>query len=51
MVTPAAHREAAAYLQATHEMSQRRACRVLNTDRASGATRPRGRTTDPYVNA
>src|SRR6185312_5672634 len=24
-----------AYLQATHEMSQRRACRVLNTDRAS----------------
>ena len=28
MVTPAAHREAAAYLQQTYEMSQRRACRV-----------------------
>ena len=43
MVTPAAHREAAAYLQATYEMSQRRACRMLNTDRASvryQATRP-----------
>ena len=25
MVTPVAHREAAAYLQATYEMSQRRA--------------------------
>jgi putative transposase len=35
MVTPAAHREAAAYLQATYKMSQRRACRVLNSDRAS----------------
>ena len=43
MVTPAAHREAAAYLQSTYEMSQRRACRVINTDRASVrylATRP-----------
>jgi putative transposase len=43
MVTPAAHREAAAYLQATYEMSQRRACRVIGTDRASvryQATRP-----------
>jgi len=35
MVTPAAHREAAMYLQATYEMSQRRACRVMNTDRTS----------------
>jgi len=43
MVTPAAHREAAAYLQATYEMSQRRACRVIDTDRTSvryEATRP-----------
>ncbi len=35
MVTPAAHREAAAYLQSTYEMSQRRACRVISTDRTS----------------
>jgi putative transposase len=35
MVTPAAHREAAGYLQATYEMSQRRACRVLEIDRTS----------------
>jgi putative transposase len=43
MVTPAAHREAAAYLQTTYEMSQRRACRVLSTDRTSvryQSTRP-----------
>ena len=43
MVTPAAHREAAGYLQSTYEMSQRRACRVIGTDRASvryQATRP-----------
>ncbi len=35
MVTPAAHREAAGYLQSTYEMSQRRACRVISTDRTS----------------
>ena len=35
MVTPAAHREAAAYLQQTYEMSQRRACRVTDGDRSS----------------
>jgi hypothetical protein len=35
MVTPAAHREAAAYLQSTYEMSQRRACRVIGSDRTS----------------
>jgi len=35
MVTPAAHREAAAYLQQAYEMSQRRACRVIGGDRAS----------------
>ena len=34
-MTPAAHREAAAYLQSTYEMSQRRACRVLCVDRTS----------------
>jgi len=35
MVTPAAHREAAVYLQSTYKMSERRACRVLGVDRAS----------------
>ena len=43
MVTPAAHREAAAHLQSAHEMSERRACRVLGVDRTSvryRATRP-----------
>jgi putative transposase len=35
VVTPAAHREAAAYLQSTYEMSERRACRVIGADRAS----------------
>ena len=35
MVTPAAHREAVAYLQSTYEMSQRRACRVIGTERTS----------------
>ena len=43
MVTPAAHREAVAHLRSIHEMSERRACRVLGVDRASvryQATRP-----------
>ena len=43
MVTPAAHREAAEYLQATYEMSQRRACQVIGSDRSSlryRSTRP-----------
>ncbi len=43
MVTPAAHREAAQYLQSAHEMSERRACRLVGADRASvryQATRP-----------
>ena len=35
MVTPAAHREAAVYLQQTYEMSQRRACRAIVGDRSS----------------
>ncbi len=41
MVTPAAHREAAAYLQQTYEMSQRRACRVIAGDRSSVRYRAR----------
>ena len=43
MVTPAAHRAAAAHLQSAYEMSERRACRVLGVDRTSlryRATRP-----------
>ena len=35
MVTPAARREAAAYLQATYEMSERQACRAIGVDRSS----------------
>jgi putative transposase len=35
MVTPTAHREAAGYLRSTYEMSQRRAGRVITTDRSS----------------
>ena len=35
MVAPAAKREAVAHLMDRHGMSQRRACRVVNTDRAS----------------
>jgi putative transposase len=35
VVTPAAHREAAAHLQSAYEMSERRACRVLGVDRSS----------------
>ena len=35
MVTPAARREAARYLRRAFQMSERRACRVIGTDRAS----------------
>lgn len=35
MVTPAGWREAAGHLQAAHEMSERRACRVLGIDQTS----------------
>jgi putative transposase len=35
VVKPAARREAAAYLRQTFQMSERRACRVIGTDRAS----------------
>jgi acetyl esterase len=43
VVTPAAHREAAAYLRSAYEKSERRACRALGVDRTSVrymATRP-----------
>jgi putative transposase len=40
VVTPAAHREAAAHLQSAHGMSERRACRVLGVDRTSVRYRP-----------
>ncbi len=43
MVTPVAKREAVAYLAATFQMSERRACRVIGADRASvryAGTRP-----------
>jgi len=43
VVTPAAHRAAAAHLQSVYEMSERRACRVLGVDGTSvryQATRP-----------
>jgi putative transposase len=43
MVTPAARREAAAHLQSAHEMSERRAIRVIGADRTSvryQSTRP-----------
>jgi len=35
VVTPAARREAATYLRRAFEMSERRACRVIGTDRTS----------------
>jgi putative transposase len=35
MVTPAQRREAVAHLETTHEMSERRACRILGVDRTS----------------
>jgi putative transposase len=35
VVTPAARRETAAYLRRAFEMSERRACRVIGSDRTS----------------
>jgi putative transposase len=35
MVTPAARREAVAYLRVTYEVSERRACSALRADRTS----------------
>ncbi len=43
MVTPAARREAVTYLRSAHEMSERRAIRVVAADRSSvryRSTRP-----------
>jgi putative transposase len=40
VVTPAASRQAAAYLRSAHGMSERRACRVIGCDRASIRYRP-----------
>jgi putative transposase len=44
MVTPAAKREAVAHLESAHEMSQRRACRVIGCQRMT--VRYRGRRPD-----
>ena len=41
MVTPAARREAAAYLREVHGVSQRRACQTLGVDRSSVRYRKR----------
>ena len=41
MVTPAARREAVAYLQETYEMSERRACRTAGADRTVIRYQPR----------
>ncbi len=41
MVTPAAKRDAVAHLQIGHEVSQRRACKVLQVDRSSVRYRSR----------
>jgi putative transposase len=40
MVTPAARREAVAHAMETHEVSERRACRIIDADRST--TRYRG---------
>jgi putative transposase len=40
VVTPAASRQAAAYLRSAHGMSERRACRFIGCDRASIRYRP-----------
>jgi putative transposase len=41
MVTPAARREAVAHLCKTHQVSERRACATLGTDRSSMRYRSR----------
>ncbi len=41
MVRPADYRRAVGYLQAEHQMSERRACRALGFCRASAQYRPR----------
>jgi len=47
MVTPAARREVVSYLQAQHHFSQRRACRVAGTARATVRYRHRRATQEP----
>jgi putative transposase len=41
MVTPAVKRDAVAHLKTAHEMSERRACRVLDCDRMTVRYRSR----------
>ena len=41
MVTPAAKRQAVAHACAVHEVSERRACRILGVDRSSMRYRSR----------
>jgi len=48
MVTPAARREAVAHLRGAHEMSERRACRVIGCDRMTVRYRSR-RPDDPRL--
>jgi putative transposase len=50
MVTPAVKREAVAHLRKAHEMSERRACRVIGCDRMSVRYRSR-RPDDPGLRA
>ena len=47
MVTPAAKREAVAHLRISFEVSERRACKVLEADRTS--VRYRGRRADDAI--
>jgi putative transposase len=48
MVTPAVKREAVAHLRSAHEMSERRACRLIGCDRMMVRYRSR-RPDDPYL--
>jgi len=48
MVTPSAKREAVAHLKGTHEVSERRACRLINCDRMMVRYRSR-RADDPRL--
>lgn len=48
MVTPAVKREAVAHLKGAHEMSERRACRVIDCDRMTVRYRSR-RADDPLL--
>lgn len=48
MVTPAVRREAVAHLKGAHEMSERRACRVIGCDRMTVRYRSR-RPDDPHL--